>query len=87
MVDGHIDLSVEKLQTSEGVRTLNNMLSRLFDLVAGDGNTVKMYSDYGTPESNVVAGIGSIYMRKDGGASTTVYIKESGTEATGWVAK
>lgn len=44
-------------------------------------------SGSGTPESAVTADIGSIYMRTDGGASTSIYVKESGTGNTGWVAK
>ena len=41
----------------------------------------------GTPEGVVEAPIGAIYQRLDGGASTTLYVKESGTGKTGWVAK
>jgi hypothetical protein len=41
----------------------------------------------GTPEGNVTADVGSLYTRTDGGASTTLYVKESGTGNTGWVAK
>jgi hypothetical protein len=42
----------------------------------------------GTPESSVNAPIGSIYMRTDGGAATSIYVKESGGGgSTGWVAK
>ena len=41
----------------------------------------------GTPEGNVTANVGSLYTRTDGGASTTLYVKESGTGNTGWVAK
>lgn len=41
----------------------------------------------GSPESVVTADVGSIYMRTDGGASTSIYVKESGTGNTGWVAK
>lgn len=41
----------------------------------------------GTPEGAVTAPIGSSMLRTDGGASTTLYIKESGTGNTGWVAK
>lgn len=44
-------------------------------------------SGTGTPEGVLVAPIGSLYTRIDGGASTTLYIKESGTSNTGWVAK
>jgi len=41
----------------------------------------------GTPEGSVTASVGSLYTRSDGGASTTLYVKESGTGNTGWVAK
>lgn len=41
----------------------------------------------GTPESSVVAAIGTLYRRTNGGATTTLYVKESGTGNTGWVAK
>jgi hypothetical protein len=39
----------------------------------------------GTPESAVPAPIGSEYLRNNGGAGTTLYVKESGTGNTGWV--
>jgi hypothetical protein len=41
----------------------------------------------GTPEGAVTAPVGSLYLRKDGGAGSTLYVKESGTGNTGWVAK
>ena len=41
----------------------------------------------GTPESVVTAIVGATYRRLDGGANTTLYVKESGTSNTGWVAK
>lgn len=41
----------------------------------------------GSPEGSVSAPIGSLYTRSDGGAGTTLYIKESGTGNTGWTAK
>lgn len=40
----------------------------------------------GSPEGVVTAIIGSAYISTGGGASTTLYIKESGTGNTGWVA-
>lgn len=40
----------------------------------------------GDPEGAVTADIGSIYIRSDGGDGTTVYLKESGSGNTGWVA-
>lgn len=44
-------------------------------------------SDAGSPEGAVTASVGSLYTRTDGGANTTLYVKESGTGNTGWVAK
>jgi hypothetical protein len=41
----------------------------------------------GTPESAVTAPVGSLYVRTDGGSGTTLYVKETGTGNTGWVAK
>lgn len=42
----------------------------------------------GSPEGVVVANIGQIFERTDGGAGTSFYVKESDDGlATGWVAK
>ena len=41
----------------------------------------------GSPNTVVSAPVGSLYTRTDGGANTTLYVKESGTGNTGWVAK
>ncbi|HVL65729.1 MAG TPA: hypothetical protein VM364_00575 [Vicinamibacterales bacterium] len=42
----------------------------------------------GSPEGAVTAPVGAIYHRTDGGAGTSLYVKESGTGTnTGWVAK
>lgn len=41
----------------------------------------------GSPEGVVAASVGCVFLRADGGAATVLYIKESGTGNTGWVAK
>lgn len=41
----------------------------------------------GSPEGVVTAVPGSQWLRTDGGAGTSFYVKEIGTAATGWVAK
>lgn len=46
-----------------------------------------LYSGVGSPEGVVTAVVGSLYTRTDGGAGTTLYVKEAGTGKTGWVAK
>lgn len=41
----------------------------------------------GSPEGVYTAPVGSIFSRTNGGAGTSLYVKESGTGNTGWVAK
>lgn len=44
------------------------------------------YSVTGTPEAALSANVGSMCSRRDGGAGTSFYVKESGTGNTGWKA-
>jgi hypothetical protein len=44
-------------------------------------------SGAGSPEGAVSASVGSLWTRTDGAANATLYVKESGTGTTGWVAK
>ena len=64
-------------------RWLNGFIN---NLRPGAG-TATWTSGSGTPQGVVTAAVGSLYTRTDGGASTTLYVKESGTGNTGWVAK
>lgn len=50
------------------------------------GSTVFDFSGTGSPEGVLTASIGSIYRRTNGAAGTTLYVKESGSGNTGWVA-
>jgi hypothetical protein len=52
---------------------------------AGGGPTIT--SGTGSPETVVTAPVGSVYLRTDGGAGTTFYVKEVGSGNTGWVGK
>ena len=65
-----------KITVTNGLYTTQQMTGHPLDL---QGN--------GSPLNNYAAPVGSRYIRKDGGAGTTFYFKESGTDATGWVAK
>ena len=47
-----------------------------------------LYSGTGSPAGVVAAPVGSLFLRTDGGANTTLYVKESGAATSaGWVAK
>jgi hypothetical protein len=54
-------------------------------ILAWNGNVIQWGT--GSPEGVVSAYVGSLYLRLDGGASTTLYVKQSGTGNTGWAAK
>ena len=47
----------------------------------------RLYLGKGSPEGVVKAPVGTIFFRTDGGAGTTLYVKESGTGNVGWVGK
>ena len=70
---------------------VNNVLSQTWQQyfidIATIINGLNIQKGEGTPEGNVTASVGNLYLRTDGGTSTTLYIKESGTGNTGWVAK
>lgn len=48
---------------------------------------VSILTGAGSPEGAASAPVGSLYLRNDGGANTSLYMKESGTGNTGWAAK
>lgn len=73
-----------------------------FSAITVSKNSTILYYDYviiealdtnsfifgtGSPESVYTAPVGAMYRRTNGGANTTLYVKESGTGNTGWVAK
>ena len=49
--------------------------------------SVGIFQGSGSPEGVITAGVGSIYQRTNGGANTSLYVKESGSGNTGWIAK
>jgi len=49
--------------------------------------TTSFNTGVGSPEGVVTAGPGALYTNTSGGASTTLYVKESGVGDTGWIAK
>lgn len=56
-------------------------------LIALTATANQIFSGVGSPETRIIAPVGSLYLRADGGAGTTLYVKESGTGNVGWVGK
>lgn len=50
-------------------------------------SATSIFSGANTPEGAITAPVGSVFLRTNGGANTTLYVKESGAGNTGWVAK
>lgn len=70
------------------IRTDSTILATDGKITFGSGATAPLiWSGTGTPEGVVTAPTGSVFLRTDGGAGSSYYVKESGTGNTGWVAK
>ena len=69
--------SVDAFQLQAAIDELRSLL-RFLSIETGNG----------TPEGVVSANVGTLFLRLDGGASTTLYVKESDDgRSTGWVGK
>ena len=88
-----IESAFVTLFTTQAVNNHNDLgglqggtTNEFYHLTAAEyGNLV--LTGTGSPEGVVTANVGRLYTRTDGGASTTLYVKESGAGNTGWVAK
>ena len=56
-------------------------------LVGGERGGGGTYLCNGSPNGAIADGVGAIARRRDGGAGTTLWVKEFGTGNTGWVSK
>ena len=80
------DNTYRMTNTADDAMTFSGSLTVNGDLKVS-GTSAVWSSGTGTPEAVVTAPVGSMFTRTDGGAGTTLYVKETGTGNTGWVAK
>lgn len=73
--------------TSSAQFLLNSTIASHKVYVGDTTSTPLLTQGTGSPEGVVTAVRGSLYMRTDGGAGTSLYVKESGVSNTGWVGK
>lgn len=78
-----------QLTTPQGILTTFGRLffNALTELLRGSPGRAFIMWGTGSPEGVVTGPVGSLFSRVDGGAGTTLYVKESGSSTTGWVAK
>lgn len=75
---------------SSQIQATVNSGATFYDLAIKDvylGGVTPIKAGAGTPEGAVTAPVGSLFLRTNGGAGTTLYIKESGAGNTGWIGK
>ena len=84
---GVVQANGVEIVTLTGTQTQTNKTLTQPKITAASGASPIIHAGAGTPEGVVTASAGSVYLRNDGGAATTFYVKESGTGNTGWVAK
>jgi hypothetical protein len=82
---GHTSYPVVALNNIEGATTV--ITAETAYVIHGSQPGVVHIVFSGSPEGVYAAPVGSLYSRTDGGASTTLYVKTSGTGNTGWTAK
>lgn len=77
------------LRATKGSALTNTEVDANFTALKVGVDALQVYhvSGSGTPEGNVTAVVGVLYSRTDGGAGTTLYVKESGSGNTGWAAQ
>jgi len=84
-------LTDPRLPLGNDVGRLTTSLYDVFRRIVSTVNGLedaKVLRGAGSPEGAVVAKVGTLYARTDGGANTTLYVKESGDNTnTGWIAK
>lgn len=79
--------NLSKTGSTLSVKTNGSLSPLAADILLVGASPIKILSNTGTPEGAYSANVGSLYLRTNGGAGTTLYVKESGTGNTGWVAK
>jgi hypothetical protein len=80
----------EDNQSTSALAKANEVVDAYNTLVGTASLTVgtnKITWGTNTPEAAVVGIVGDLFLRTDGGATTTLYVKTSGTGNTGWTAK
>lgn len=75
------------IATFENSTTPKLVVDKDGNLRLGSTTGPRIVSGSGSPEGVVTAPVGSLYLRTDGGAGSTLWVKESGSGNTGWAFK
>lgn len=86
-IDPDVDALIRRVEALERQNELTDPARSLLPKSISAALLKSVYEGVGTPEGVVYAVKGAIYQRLDGGAGTCLYVKETSTGNTGWVAK
>lgn len=80
--DNTVDIGSASDWRPRTVYSATSVISPVFQTASG----IYWTSGAGSPEGSVTANVGALYSRNNGSTGTTLYVKETGTGNTGWVA-
>jgi hypothetical protein len=86
-IQGGTNISTGRAHGTVASSLINRATGVTGDNALGLDNGLAFQSGTGSPEAVLTGPIGSVYLRTDGGATTTLYVKTSGSGATGWTSK
>jgi hypothetical protein len=85
--DGIAITTASTTVTRPSVNCIRSAEGRVISTSVSGSAFAGIFVGNGSPETVYSAQPGSLYLRKDGSAGTCLYVKESGTGNTGWIAK
>jgi hypothetical protein len=83
LINGAINVPGLGNVTPAEITDINNELLSLQNQI----DALPLKTGIGNPNGFVTASPGTLYLNSSGGATTTLWVKESGTGDTGWIAK
>jgi len=83
--EGSVEDQNKRIQISDLDTRISSLRYISTTYVGTTSSFPKITAGTGSPESVVTGAVGSVYLRTDGGSTTSVYFKESGTGNTGWI--
>jgi tail fiber protein len=82
----HVRNSADSANANLFAEALVAIVGRYYLGASGNRRQVISLDADGSPEAVVTADVGSLYLRRDGGTNITLYLKQTGTGNTGWIA-
>ena len=83
--EGSVEDQNKRIQISDLDTRISSLRYISTTYVGTTSSFPKITAGSGVPEGVISGAVGSVYLRTDGGATTSIYFKEAGSLSTGWV--